>query len=57
MGSNHGLDNVTVGEGPGMRLALFNELTAHVSDQGYVVVSDDDVAFTRGDLHGARRLV
>lgn len=44
------LVHATVGEGPGMRLALLNELTAHVPDQGYVVVCDDDVAFTRGNL-------
>ena len=33
-----------------MRLSLLNELARHVPDEGYVVVSDDDVVFTRGTL-------
>ena len=44
------LAHVTVGAGPGMRLSLLNELTRHVPAEGYVVVSDDDVVFTRGGL-------
>ena len=49
-GAEPSLAHVTVGEGPGMRLALLNELTAYVPDEGYIVVSDDDVAFTQGSL-------
>ena len=44
------LADVTVGAGPGMRLALLNELTQHVPHEGYVVVSDDDVVFTRESI-------
>jgi hypothetical protein len=45
------LARVTVGEGRGTRLSLLNELAGHVPQQGYLVVSDDDVIFTRGSLH------
>jgi len=45
-----GLADVTVGVGPGLRLALFNDLATRVLGEGYVVVSDDDVVFTRGSL-------
>ena len=44
------LEHVTVGVGRGMRLSLLNELARHAPDEGYVVVSDDDVVFTRGTL-------
>jgi hypothetical protein len=46
------LEHVTVGAGQGMRLSLFNELARHVPDEGYLVVSDDDVIFTQGTLTG-----
>ena len=44
------LAHVTVDVGPGMRLSLLNRLGKHVPEQGYVVVADDDVVFTRGGL-------
>ena len=46
------LANVTVGSGSGARLPLLNEtlLRSGCSD-GWLVVSDDDVVFDRGDVH------
>lgn len=44
------LADVTVGVGQGTRLSLLNELAEHVPNHGYLVVSDDDVMFTRGNL-------
>ena len=40
----------TVGSGDGPRLALLNEALRHVGDHDWVVVSDDDVTFERGDV-------
>lgn len=41
---------VTVGSGPGARLALVNEVVRRSqSSSGWLVVSDDDVVFDRGD--------
>ena len=44
------LAGITVGGGPGERLALLNELARRVPGDGYLVVADDDVAFTRGSI-------
>ena len=41
----------TVGAGPGQRLELLNEVLSRTGlSDGWLVVSDDDVVFTRGDL-------
>jgi hypothetical protein len=40
----------TVGLGKGARCELLNRLYAHAPLDGDIVVSDDDVAFARGDL-------
>ena len=40
-----------MGSGPGTKLSLLNEILARRPiDKGWLVVSDDDVVFTRGDL-------
>jgi len=45
------LAGVTVGKGSGARLPLLNEvLRRSRSSEGWVVVSDDDVVFDRGDV-------
>jgi hypothetical protein len=44
------LADVTVGVGPGLRLPLLNSLADRVPDEGYLLVADDDVLFTRGSL-------
>jgi hypothetical protein len=45
------LGHVTVGSGPGARLPLLNEVLRRIgSVEGWLVVSDDDVVFDRGDL-------
>lgn len=45
------LSDVTVGRGPGARLELLNQTVAATSsDSGWLVLSDDDVRFTCGDL-------
>lgn len=42
---------VTVGSGPGAKLPLLNQILARVgSREDWLVVSDDDVVFERGDL-------
>jgi hypothetical protein len=46
------LANWTIGEGPGARLELLNGLTAQL-DAGYLVVTDDDVTFSRRGLLAA----
>lgn len=46
-----GLEPVTVGSGGGPRLVLLNEVLARAGvGDGWVVVSDDDVSFERGDV-------
>jgi hypothetical protein len=46
-----GLEAMTVGSGPGPRLGLLNEVLEHAGvGGGWVVVSDDDVTFERGDV-------
>lgn len=45
------LADVTVGSGPGAKLPLLNEILRRIgSTQGWLVASDDDVVFTRGDV-------
>lgn len=45
------LGHVTVGSGPGARLPLLNEVLRRSGIvKGWLVVSDDDVVFERGDL-------
>jgi hypothetical protein len=45
------LSPFTVGSGSGPKLSLLNETLARTdADEGWIVVSDDDVVFTRGDL-------
>lgn len=45
------LAEITVGTGHGQRLALLNETISRVREQtGWIVVSDDDLSFTRGGL-------
>jgi len=47
------LAGVTVGSGPGAKLPLLNELLRRSGSRaGWLVVSDDDVAFGRGDVVG-----
>ncbi len=46
------LSSLTIGSGPGLRLMLLNRLceTVRRREIDHVVVSDDDVSFTRGSL-------
>jgi hypothetical protein len=46
------LADLTVGRGPGSKLELVNRLLSEreVPDDAFVVVADDDVVFSRGDL-------
>lgn len=54
-----GLARWTVGEGPGARSDLLNSLLARASltDDCYVIVSDDDVRLTKGCLSDLLRIV
>jgi hypothetical protein len=48
-----GLGPITVGSGPGPRLALLNEVLQRADVQEeWVAVSDDDLTFVRGDVAG-----
>jgi hypothetical protein len=45
------LAEVTVGEGPGLKLVLLNEALRRVrADSAWTVVADDDLAFRKGDV-------
>jgi hypothetical protein len=47
------LAGVTVGSGPGEKLPLLNAIIARAGiPRGWLVVADDDVVFTRGDVVG-----
>jgi hypothetical protein len=49
--AGHGIADMTVGSGPGQRLPLLNETLSRAdAEDGWVVVSDDDVVFQRGDV-------
>jgi hypothetical protein len=52
------LSSVTAGSGPGPRLALLNRALERIrTRENWVVVSDDDVVFERGDVAGLVSLV
>ena len=44
------LADITAGSGPGAKLPLLNGLGRHAGSAEWLVVSDDDVAFERGDV-------
>jgi hypothetical protein len=44
------LASITAGRGPGAKLPLLNEILRASGDSDWLVVSDDDLAFDRGDV-------
>lgn len=50
-GTHHVLAEVTVGEGPGLKLPLLNETLRRLDHRSdWTVVSDDDLRFVKGDV-------